>query len=105
MTMNFIYELPFFKHRTGFLNAALGGWEWSGIATFQSGFPFTVTISGDRAGVGGGTQRPNVIGTPSILGTVNEYFNMRFPRLPLWARSGTKAPMSSAGRGFPTIGP
>ena len=36
----------------------LGGWERSGIATFASGFPVTITQSGDRAGVGGGTQRP-----------------------------------------------
>ena len=69
-TFNWVYELPFLRK-----NPVLGGWEWSGLATFASGFPFTVTQSGDRAGVGGGTQRPNVVGTPNIIGTVNQYFN------------------------------
>lgn len=74
-TVNYVYELPFFRTSHGFVHGVLGGWEWSGIAMFSSGFPFTVTQSGDRAGVGGGTQRPNVVGTPNIIGTVDEYFN------------------------------
>jgi len=45
------------------------------IMTFASGFPFTVTVSGDRAGVGGGTQRPNVTGPLNITGNVFGYFN------------------------------
>jgi hypothetical protein len=75
LTFNYVYELPFFRTSKGVGNAILGGWEWSGMAVFSSGFPFTVTTSGDRAGVGGGTQRPNVIGTPTILGTVAQYFD------------------------------
>ncbi len=75
LTINFVYDLPFFRQSTGIAHVLLGEWEWSGMAVLQSGFPFTVTISGDRAGVGGGTQRPNVIGTPAILDTVAEYFN------------------------------
>lgn len=74
-TFNYVYDLPFFRTSKGFVHSVLGGWEWSGIATFSSGFPFTVTQSGDRAGVGGGTQRPNVVGTPNIIGSVDEYFN------------------------------
>ena len=73
-TFNWVYELPFFRN-PGMIHAVLGGWEWSGLATFSSGFPVTITQSGDRAGVGGGTQRPNVIGTANIIGTVNQYFN------------------------------
>lgn len=75
LTINYVYELPFFRNSSGFAHTVLGGWEWSGNATFSSGFPFTVTQSGDRAGVGGGTQRPDVIGTPNIIGSVSEYFN------------------------------
>ncbi len=75
LTVNYVYALPFFKNSKRFAHAALAGWEWSGIAVFSSGFPFTVTISGDRAGVGGGTQRPNVVGTPTIFGTVSQYFD------------------------------
>ena len=75
LTINYVYDLPFFRNRTGLVHDVLGGWEWSGITTFSSGFPFTVTQSGDRAGVGGGTQRPDVVGTPTIFGNVNNYFN------------------------------
>lgn len=54
---NFIYELPFFKGKRGFLATALGGLETSGIFTFQTGIPFTPTINTninayDPAGIG-----------------------------------------------------
>lgn len=74
-TFSFVYDLPFFKHSNGFARALLGGWETSGNATFSSGFPFTVTTAGDRAGVGGGTQRPNVVGPLNITGNVTGYFD------------------------------
>ncbi|MBI3950583.1 MAG: carboxypeptidase regulatory-like domain-containing protein [Acidobacteria bacterium] len=63
--INYVYQLPFYNSHRGMLGKLLGGWQMSGITTFQSGLPFTVTVSGDRAGVGGGTQRPNPIGTPN----------------------------------------
>lgn len=75
LVISYVYELPFFRKEQGWKYGLLGGWEWSGIATFSSGFPFTVTASGDRAGVGGSNERPNVVGAPTILGTVSEYFN------------------------------
>ncbi len=75
LNINFIYELPFFKHSGNFAGKILGGWEASGNAGFGSGLPFTVTVSGDRAGVGGGTQRPNVVGPLNITGSVIGYFN------------------------------
>ncbi len=75
LTFSFVYDLPFFKHGNRFIGKVLGGWETSGNATFASGFPFTVAVSGDRAGVGGGTQRPNVVGPLNITGNVYGYFN------------------------------
>jgi len=44
-----VYELPF-RH-----NPVLGGWQISGLLTFQDGFPFTIDLAGDTAGIGGGT--------------------------------------------------
>lgn len=41
---NYIYELPFYKKQNGFAGKLLGGWQWSGIVTIQSGLP--VNISG-----------------------------------------------------------
>ena len=45
MTVNGIYELPFGKGRrygantNGLVNGLIGGWQFSGIYTYQSGFP------------------------------------------------------------------
>jgi hypothetical protein len=43
-----VYDLPF-------RNAILNGWQLSGILTLQDGFPFTINLMGDTAGIGGGT--------------------------------------------------
>jgi hypothetical protein len=64
-----VYQLPFGRDqrylRYGFMSKVLGGWETSGIVTVQSGFPFTVNLRGDTAGVGAGTGgifvRPNLV--------------------------------------------
>ena len=73
-TLSYIYDLPFFKN-PGFTHALLGGWQWSGITTVQTGTPFTLTnggdgisIPGDNAGVANGTgtsSRPDVVGNPN----------------------------------------
>ena len=53
LTLNYVYRLPFFRTGHGLKNAALGGWELSGITTFQTGLPSTVTTSSvDPAGLG-----------------------------------------------------
>ncbi|MDX1979234.1 MAG: hypothetical protein SFV51_03135, partial [Bryobacteraceae bacterium] len=46
-TSSILYQLPFAKGK------ALGGWTISGIASFMTGNPFSVTVAGDRANVGG----------------------------------------------------
>ncbi|HVF43308.1 MAG TPA: carboxypeptidase regulatory-like domain-containing protein [Pyrinomonadaceae bacterium] len=70
-TMNFVYELPFYKDGKGLAGKTLGGWQVSGIVTSQSGLPFTITTSTyDPAGLGfipaavaGG--RPNIVCDPN----------------------------------------
>jgi hypothetical protein len=75
-TINYVYDLPFFRGQRSLASSTLGGWEVSGISTFQSGVPVTATISADRAGVGNTGQRPNVTGTISYQhGNVNSYFS------------------------------
>ncbi len=68
--LSYVYELPFGRGRT-FLHdlspaadKILGGWELSGITQFQSGFPFSVLMSGDRNGDGIGQDRPDLVGKP-----------------------------------------
>src|SRR3954453_13794337 len=67
---SYIYELPFGRGRRLLSNAprvvdfVLGGWQWQGINTLQSGVPYSVSISVDRANTGAGSQRPDVVGKP-----------------------------------------
>ncbi|MEP6946096.1 MAG: carboxypeptidase regulatory-like domain-containing protein [Acidobacteriota bacterium] len=52
-TVNYIYELPFYKTQKDFVGKVLGGWQASGIVTYQTGLPFTPTYSSfDPAGLG-----------------------------------------------------
>jgi len=74
---NYRYELPFFHRRPGFLGKALGGWQISGIAQFQTGLPCSVSGASDYAGVGLDAnfgcgvngQYWVVNGKPKIIGT------------------------------------
>lgn len=50
--INYIYDLPFFKTRTGAVAKALGGWEVAGTAQFQTGTPCGIGTTNDYAGVG-----------------------------------------------------
>lgn len=41
-TVNFVYELPFFRGSTGLVRGIFGGWQAGSIITLRTGFPFTV---------------------------------------------------------------
>jgi hypothetical protein len=62
---SYIYDMPFFKNSSSAVKFLLSGWQLSGVTTLQSGVPMNVTISVDRANIGTGAQRPDVVGTPS----------------------------------------
>lgn len=69
LNISYVYDLPFFSKSSGLRKTLLGGWEWSGITTFQSGVPINISNSlfGDNAGVGNGVgtgSRPDVVGNP-----------------------------------------
>ncbi len=54
LNVGYIYDLPFFR-RPGTIFKLLGAWQFSGIATFQTGTPFSVVNAAtyaDNAGVG-----------------------------------------------------
>jgi hypothetical protein len=46
LTVNYVYELPIFKHGRGLTHSTLGGWEFSGIVSTYTGQPSTVTGGG-----------------------------------------------------------
>src|SRR5260370_39496117 len=43
----------------------MGGWQWQGINTLQSGVPYTIVISTDRANTSASGQRPDSL-APTI---------------------------------------
>jgi len=54
LNIGYVYDLPFFK-TAGLSHTLLGGWQWSGIANYSTGTPFSVTNTTtytDNAGVG-----------------------------------------------------
>ncbi|HEV2400967.1 MAG TPA: carboxypeptidase regulatory-like domain-containing protein [Candidatus Sulfotelmatobacter sp.] len=69
LNFSWVYDLPFFK-KPGLSHSLLGGWEWSGIESFSTGIPLTVTNTttyADNAGVGNATGTgsfPDRLGNP-----------------------------------------
>jgi len=77
MVVSFTYDLPF-KFENKALDALLGNWQAGGIITQQSGQPFTVNITNDRANNGQLNQRPHLVGDPNLPDgerTVERWFN------------------------------
>jgi hypothetical protein len=86
---NYVYDLPFFSHRNDLVGRTLGGWEVSGITTFESGFPTTVfqfldpfdAVQNGFTGIGIDPSvvapRPDVVPGQSVTGprTIAEFFN------------------------------
>ncbi len=83
-TLSFVYEIPF-RPENKLLNGALGGWQATGIVTFQTGFPFTVLVNGDipNIGAGAGNTRANLVGDPRVDNpTIDRWFNTSAFRQP-----------------------
>jgi hypothetical protein len=45
--ISYVYDLPFYRNRSGFAGRVLGGWELSGITTIQSGQSLSVVQGTD----------------------------------------------------------
>lgn len=80
--LNYVYELPWFDKQNGFVGKILGGWQASGIITYNTGLGFTaVTSNFDPGGTGiinaNPTARPFLLCDPNANapGTVEEWFN------------------------------
>jgi hypothetical protein len=84
---NFVYELPWHRDQRGFVGHALGGWQFNGFLTFQSGAPFTPLNGLDPTGALNGIDglvgnaiRANVNTNLSVSGmSVEELFALRGP--------------------------
>ena len=65
---SYLYDVPFLKDSSNaLLKYVVAGWQVSGVTTVQSGSPVNVGISADRANIGTGLQRPDLVGpVPSL---------------------------------------
>jgi hypothetical protein len=67
-----VWDLPIGrgkKYLTGTSNPwdyAIGGWQLNSTTSWQSGLPFTPTVSGANCSVNSGPCRPDLIGDPSV---------------------------------------
>ena len=79
LNFNYVYELPFLrKHPVALVRHALAGWEISGITSFQSGAPTTVSVPSDVARIGVSSSRASVAGNPRLdpgQRTLTRWFN------------------------------
>ncbi len=55
----YVYDLPFMRDQRGALGQIIGGWQLSGITTFESGVPFTIGNGQDSNGFAGNNDRPD----------------------------------------------
>ena len=65
LNISYVWDLPGFK--SGLTNAILGGWQFSGVTSYQTGTPYSVIVSNDNAGVSNGVgsgARPDIVGDP-----------------------------------------
>ena len=58
-TVAYVWKTPYF-HNEGILRALTDDWEWSGIATVESGTPNTVAVGFDNIGNGHPNSRPDL---------------------------------------------
>jgi len=83
LQINYVYTLPFLAKSHSLAGVVLGGWEVSGILSFYTGSPFTVTTSSvDPAGLGllgnsAASARPDEVCDPTegFTRSYTQWFN------------------------------
>src|ERR1044072_9576311 len=51
-SLTYVYELPFMRNQHGFVGHLLGGFQLSGVTTFETGVPLTVVNGQDADSIG-----------------------------------------------------
>ncbi len=107
-----VWEVPYGRTRRfgntapAAVDAIAGGWQLSGILVFRSGFPLTVTTSGNIANTGGITQVPNRTREPNLARsqrTENRFFDTQAFSLPAQFTLGNAGINSIIGPGFANL--
>ncbi len=72
---NYSYALPFFRTGSYLQKAVLGGWQITGVVTFETGIPFNLGVNNNNIGLPGAGQRPDIVGNISYPKTLAHWFN------------------------------
>jgi hypothetical protein len=96
LVSSLVYELPigrgkkFGGNLPKAVDLVIGGWQVNAIATFQRGFPLTVTAA-DLGGLNDtfNTNRADLVGTPRLTKTLNQWFDTSAFRQPAAGFLGT----------------
>ena len=78
---NFVYDLPIFRDTSNRLTkAALGGWQFSGIITEESGAPVNLGVNGSTASsiIANSGDRPDLTGPITYKKTATSWFSGNF---------------------------
>ena len=103
-----VWDVPFGEGRahraTGLTGALINEWTLTGVVTLQSGMPVAIAqTTNNNAFAGFGTQRPNLVGDPSLPSgerSVSRWFNTAaFAAAPLFA-IGTSSRNPIRGPGY-----
>jgi hypothetical protein len=121
LTANFVWEIPWTRSLHGVTGHVLGGWQFSGVQTFQTGLPLTAVLGNGGCVSGGGAPcvdptgsgcllgasplgcRPNQIGNPnSGTPTYSQWFNLAAFAVPSATQTTetTERPGAIRGPGF-----
>ena len=67
-SLTYVYAVPFMRDQRGFVGHLLGGFEFSGVTSLESGVPLTVVNGQDADSIGGNLDRPdfNPNGQPGV---------------------------------------
>lgn len=71
LQINYDWRLPFFQGQRGAAGKALGGWEFAGITTVETGLPLNIGLTGAGHGL---ATRPDVTGAVSAPHQVDQWF-------------------------------
>jgi hypothetical protein len=102
-----VYEIPALRAAGGVKAALLNGWRANAVFIAQSGAPFTVNLSVDRANIGAGpAQRPDQGGNPNLPGdqrSAARWFDTTAFTLPAPFTFGSASRNSVIGPGYANV--
>jgi hypothetical protein len=96
LVSSLVYELPvgrgkkFGGNLPKAVDLVIGGWQVNTIATFQRGFPMTITAADiDGLNDAFGTNRADLVGKPRLTKTIDQWFDISAFAQPLRGFLGT----------------